>query len=91
VVTTDDSATQTFQLHNPGATAIWIAALSIAGANQRTPPTRAGSPQHRVRVWPLADRAGAPMTGSYLLGCEEATNGDYRDYLFVLSNVKPAP
>jgi hypothetical protein len=50
-----------------------------------------GSPRHRVRVWPLADRAGAPVAGSYLLGCEEATNGDYQDYLFVLSNVRPAP
>jgi hypothetical protein len=50
-----------------------------------------GSPQHRVRTWALKDRAGQPVAGSYLLGCEEATNGDYQDYVFILSNVQPAP
>lgn len=43
---------------------------------------------HRVRVFPLRDRAGNPVNNSYLLCFEEASNGDYQDYVFVLSNVK---
>ena len=44
--------------------------------------------RHRFRVWPLRDRAGAAVPNSYLLGCEEAANGDYQDYVFVISNVR---
>ena len=47
--------------------------------------------QHRVRSWTLRDAAGAAIPGSYLVGGEEAANGDYQDYVFVLTNVKPAP
>lgn len=47
--------------------------------------------QHRVRAFTLRDAAGTLIPGSFLLGGEEAGNGDYQDYLFVLGNVKPAP
>jgi hypothetical protein len=47
--------------------------------------------QHRVRVWTLRDAAGAVLPGSFLVGGEEASNGDYQDYVFVLTNVKPSP
>lgn len=47
--------------------------------------------QHRVRSWTLRDAAGAAIAGSYLVGGEEAANGDYQDYVFVLTNVKVAP
>jgi hypothetical protein len=46
------------------------------------------SSMHRVRVWPLKDRAGAAISNSYLIGVEEASNGDYQDYVFVIGNVK---
>jgi hypothetical protein len=46
---------------------------------------------HRLRVYPLRDRAGVVVPNSYLLGWEEASNGDYQDYIFVLKNAKPAP
>jgi hypothetical protein len=46
------------------------------------------SSMHRVRVWPLRDRAGAALSNSYLIGVEEASNGDYQDYVFVITNVK---
>jgi len=45
--------------------------------------------QHRVRVWTLRDAAGAVVPGSFLIGGEEAKNGDYQDYVFALSNVSP--
>ena len=50
-----------------------------------TAPTR-----HAVRVYPLKNRAGAPLATSYLLAFEPAVNGDYQDYVFVVQNVKPA-
>jgi hypothetical protein len=46
---------------------------------------------HRVKVYPLEDASGARVENSFLLACEEAANGDYQDYLFVLSNVTVAP
>jgi hypothetical protein len=46
---------------------------------------------HRSRVYPLRDRAGVLVPHGYLLGWEEATNGDYQDFVFVLKNVNPAP
>jgi hypothetical protein len=47
--------------------------------------------QHRVRAFSLRDSQGALVPGSFLIGGEEAKNGDYQDYVFVLSNVKPSP
>jgi hypothetical protein len=47
--------------------------------------------QHRIRSFTLRDAAGAIIPGSFLVGGEEAANGDYQDYVFVLTNAKPAP
>jgi hypothetical protein len=49
------------------------------------------SPVHRYRIWPLKDRAGNPVANAYLLALEEASNDDYQDMIFTISNVKPAP
>ena len=46
---------------------------------------------HRFKVYPLKNAAGVTVAGSYLLAVEEAGNGDYQDYVFVLSNVAVAP
>lgn len=50
-------------------------------------PTKA---EHAVRVYPMKDRSGNLIPNSYLLGFEEASNGDYNDYVFVVSNITPA-
>jgi hypothetical protein len=47
--------------------------------------------QHRVRAFALRDAQGAVVPDSFLIGGEEAKNGDYQDYVFVLTNVKPSP
>ncbi len=47
------------------------------------------SPVHRVRFWPLKDRTGHLVPNAYLIGWEEAGNGDYQDMLYVLMNVTP--
>jgi hypothetical protein len=44
---------------------------------------------HRVRTYPLKDRAGRLVPHSYLVCFEEAKNGDYQDFVFVVSNIKP--
>lgn len=46
--------------------------------------------QHRVRTWALRDAQGVILPGRFLIGGEEAANGDYQDYVFVLGNVKPS-
>ncbi len=46
--------------------------------------------ERRVRTYALKNRQGALVANSYLVCFEDATNGDYQDYCFVLSNVKPA-
>ena len=45
---------------------------------------------HRLRVYPLKNRAGVVVPHSYLLGWEEAGNADYNDYIFILKNVAAA-
>ena len=46
---------------------------------------------HRMKVYPLKDAAGTTVANSYLVAIEEAANGDYQDYVFVLGNAKVAP
>jgi hypothetical protein len=48
-----------------------------------------GTVKHAVRSYPLKDRAGVSLPNTYLVGFEEAANGDYQDYVFVLGNVVP--
>ena len=56
---------------------------SLDGLNQ-------GDIRHALRVYPLKDRSGTLIPNSFLIGLEEAQNGDYQDALFVISNVKVA-
>ena len=46
---------------------------------------------HRIKTYPLKDATGATIAQSYLVAVEEAGNGDYQDYVFVLRNVNVAP
>ena len=46
---------------------------------------------HRFKSYPLKDASGAALAQKYLVAVEEAGNGDYQDYVFVLGNVSPAP
>ena len=46
---------------------------------------------HRFKSYPLKDANGVSLAHKYLVAIEEAGNGDYQDYVFVLSNVSPAP
>ena len=48
-----------------------------------------GAIKHRTRIYPVRDRAGVVVPNSYLIGFEEADNGDYQDYVILLTNAKP--
>ncbi|WBL41251.1 PKD domain-containing protein [Algoriphagus halophytocola] len=44
---------------------------------------------HRVRTYPVRDRDGVLVPNSYLVNFEDASNGDYQDYMFIIDNVIP--
>ena len=46
---------------------------------------------HRIKSYPLKDANGVAIAQTYLVAVEEAANGDYQDYVFVLGNVDAAP
>lgn len=46
---------------------------------------------HTARIYPATRLLGRNLEHAYLVGFEEAANGDYQDALFLLENVEPAP
>ncbi len=75
---------------NPGAAPFGVYGQAGGGTQYSLDELNTGAITHALRVYPLRDRAGIPIPNSYLIGLEEASNGDYQDALFVLSNVRPA-
>ena len=57
--------------------------------SEDAPNSPAGT--HRTKVYPLKDVTGALVANTFLIAVEEAGNGDYQDYVFVLGNAKVAP
>jgi hypothetical protein len=53
-------------------------------------PTRA-SIARTARVYPAQRMAGRDLKDAFIVGFEEAANGDYQDALFLIENVKPLP
>jgi hypothetical protein len=44
---------------------------------------------HATRIYPLKDVTGKVLKNTYLLCFEEAKNGDYNDYVFLVKNIIP--
>ena len=44
---------------------------------------------HATRIYPLKDKEGTIIKNTYLLCVEEAANGDYNDYVFLVKNIIP--
>ncbi len=44
---------------------------------------------HATRIYPLKNEFGQPLKNTFLLCFEEAKNGDYNDYVFLLENIVP--
>lgn len=80
------------QNFNPGNGIFGIYVLGLQNRLTYTEDAlNAGGPAiHAVRIYPMKDRQGQPVANSYLVCFEDASNGDYQDYVFVLSNVIPA-
>ncbi|WP_188669411.1 3-keto-disaccharide hydrolase [Maribacter cobaltidurans] len=77
---------------NPGDATFGIYTISDThnsfqedGWNQLLYPEHAG---HAARIYPVK-KAGKVISNSYLVCFEEASNGDYQDYVFLLENVEP--
>ncbi len=45
---------------------------------------------HRVRIYPATRRDGSAIPNSYVVAFEDAANGDYQDYVFLVTGVRPA-
>lgn len=45
---------------------------------------------HTARVYPVTRFQGRPMKDAWLVGFEEASNGDYQDAVLLIENVRPA-
>lgn len=89
--TTFDPGTMPFGLYastSPGdATAVQTHGTMVFSQDSLNTPANV----HRVKAFTLKDGTGMVVPNSYLLGFEEAGNGDYQDYVFMLTNVKPSP
>ena len=77
---------------DPGSAVFGIYVLGLQNRLTYTEDAlNAGGPAlHAVRIYPMKNRQGQPAENSYLVCFEDASNGDYQDYMFVLSNVIPA-
>ncbi len=69
--------------------AFYYAAHQYVSFTDRLLPTEAKIP-HTARVYPVARFQGRKMKDAWLVGFEEAANGDYQDAVFLIENVKPA-
>ncbi len=72
-----------------GAFGLYVYSNSFSRFNYTEDALNTDGVAHRARVYPARDREGAPIANAYLVGFEDASNGDYQDYLFLVTNVKP--
>lgn len=78
---------------DPGGTVFGFYTGATSYANQPTFTEDAfntGPLAHSARIYPLKNRAGQLIPNSYLVAFEPASNGDYQDYVFTVSNVMPS-
>ncbi|MCU1517081.1 MAG: hypothetical protein JWQ75_1802, partial [Pseudarthrobacter sp.] len=86
------SSPGTVQTFDPGAQTFGF--YYYSNAFQRTGYTEdrlnTGGVPHRARIYPAKNRAGVAMANSYFVAFEDADNGDYQDYVFLVQGVRPA-
>ena len=68
---------------------IYVESNTFGRFNYSEDAINTGGVAHRVRTYPVRGRAGQLVENSYLVTFEDATNGDYQDYCYVLTNVAP--
>ncbi|QJE95020.1 family 16 glycoside hydrolase [Luteolibacter luteus] len=72
----------------PEAFAIYMKAHQYTSFTDPKLPTEAKIP-HTARVFPVTNFQGREMKNAWLVGFEEAANGDYQDAAFLIENVTP--
>ena len=77
---------------NPGSESfgIYVDSLSFGRKSYTQDGLNTGPTKHAARVYPANNRAGDPISNAYLVTYEDASNGDYQDYVFLVTNAKPA-
>ncbi|NJB87440.1 PKD repeat protein [Lewinella marina] len=83
-----ESGNQTTTFNPRGAFGLYVYSNTFGRYNYTQDELNQEVP-HRARVYPARDRAGQLIPNSYLVGFEDATNGDYQDYLFLITNAQP--
>lgn len=69
---------------------IYVYSNSFNRASYTEDDLNTGPSTHPARVFPLKNRQGVLVPNAYLVVYEDAANGDYQDYGFVLTNARPA-
>ncbi|MDX2303200.1 MAG: malectin domain-containing carbohydrate-binding protein [Microscillaceae bacterium] len=69
---------------------IYVKSNKFKRTNYTENMLNSGKLYHRSRIYPLKNRQGERIKNSYLVCFEDASNADYQDYVFVVSNVRPA-
>lgn len=73
-----------------GAVAFWMQGPKFMSSIGLEPDSKS-TIKHTARVYPVTRFQGRDMKDAFVVGFEEAANGDYQDALFLIENVKPVP
>ncbi len=73
-----------------GSFGIYVQGINARKTYQQDALNAGGPVDHAVRVYPLIDRDRKAIANTYLVAFEDASNGDYQDYVFVVTGVRPA-
>ncbi len=68
---------------------VYVSSLTFNRNTYTQDARNTGPTVHATRVYPLKDRQGQLVPHAFLIGFEDAANGDYQDYVFVITNVGP--
>lgn len=68
----------------------YITSLSFGRSSYTQDGLNTGARVRAARSFIARDRSGSLLPNTYLLTFEDANNGDYQDYVFLISNVTPA-
>ena len=68
----------------------YVTSLSFGRSSYTQNALNTGSRVRAARIFPVDDRNNNPVPNTFLLTYEDAANGDYQDYVFLISNVRLA-
>ena len=68
----------------------YVTSLSFGRSSYTQNALNTGPRVRAARIFPVDDRNNNPVPNTFLLTYEDAANGDYQDYVFLISNVRIA-